>query len=110
MKLTLGHIALRVRDIDSMLKYYTYGLGLVEAFRINNDDGSLRIIFLHISFIVEDINTFKLEAESRGVIFDSEILKLRDNNLTLFLFDPEGNKLEIVETSKDSPHYMFENR
>lgn len=25
-----------------------------------------------------------------------------------FLFDPEGNKLEIVQTQPDSPHYKFE--
>lgn len=137
MNLRLGHVAIRIKDVDTMLDYYTNGLGLQEAFRINNDDGSLRIAFLHIadkqylelclggdvrsdfddaktlgvrhiSFTVENIEKFKTEAESRGVVFDSEILKLRDNNLTLFLFDPEGNKLEIVQTSEDSPHWQFE--
>jgi lactoylglutathione lyase len=132
-----GHIAIRVRDIDKMLNFYCVGLGLTEAFRITNDDGSLRIVFLHISerqylelclggdkkpdfddakslgvrhisFAVEDLANTKKEIEGRGVVFDSEILKLRDNNLTAFLFDPEGNKLEIVQTQPNSPHKKFE--
>ncbi|OGM15365.1 hypothetical protein A2985_03645 [Candidatus Woesebacteria bacterium RIFCSPLOWO2_01_FULL_43_11] len=132
-----GHVAIRVKDIDKMLDYYCRGLGLTEAFRITNDDGSLRIVFLHISegqylelclggekrpvfddtkslgvrhisFTVDDLANTKKEMEGRGVAFDSEILKLRDNNLTAFLFDPEGNKLEMVQAQPDSPHKKFE--
>lgn len=132
-----GHIAVRVKNIEKMLDFYCRGLGLAEAFRINNDDGSLRIVFVHISegqylelclggevkpnfddqkslgirhisFTVDDVAKFKSEAENREVVFDSEILKLRDNNLTVFLFDPEGNKLEIVQIQPDSPHENFE--
>lgn len=137
MRLRFGHVAIRVKDIDKMLKFYCHGLGFEEAFRINNDDGSLRIVYLHISnkqylelclggdekiafddskslgvrhisFTVDNLSEFKKEAEAKGVVFDSEILKLRDNNLTVFFFDPEGNKLEIVETQPDSPHKKFE--
>src|SRR3989344_7598567 len=132
-----GHVAIRGKDIDKMLDYYCRGLGLTEAFRITNDDGSLRIVFLHISegqyldlclggekrpvfddtkslgvrhisFTVDDLANTKKEMEGRGVAFDSEILKLRDNNLTAFLFDPEGNKLEMVQAQPDSPHKKFE--
>lgn len=133
----LGHVAIRVKDIERMLDFYCRGLGLSEAFRINNEDGSLRIIYIHVSegqylelclggeerpkfddqkslgvrhvsFTVADLAKYKKEVEDRGVVFDSEILKLRDNNLTVFLFDPEGNKLEIVETQPESPHKKFE--
>lgn len=136
-KLRLGHVAIRVKDIEAALNFYCHGLGLEEAFRLNNDDGSLRIVFLHItenqyleiclggdqraefddtktigvrhiSFTVDNIEEFIKAAEDRGVIFDSEILKLRDNNLTVFLFDTEGNKLEIVQISPDSPHQKFQ--
>ncbi len=136
-KLRLGHVAIRVKDIAKALQFYCDGLGLIEAFRIHNDDDSLRIVYLHISenqylelclggderadfddaktlgvrhisFTVDDIEQFKSDAEQRGVVFDSEILKLRDNNLTAFLFDLEGNKLEIVEVSPDSPHQKFQ--
>jgi lactoylglutathione lyase len=134
-----GHVALRIKDIDKMLDFYCDKLGLNEAFRINNEDGTLRIVYLHISnyqylelclggetkkefddkfdlgvrhisFIVDDIIKTKTYLEEKGVVFETEILKLRDNNLTVFLFDPEGNKLEIVETKNDSPHFLFKNR
>ncbi len=132
-----GHVAIRVKDINKMLDFYCKGLGFQEAFRINNDDGSLRIVYLHIfegqylelclggddrpsfddsksigvrhiSFTVDDLVKSKKEMEQRGVVFDSEILDTRDGNINVWLFDPEGNKLEIVQTSPDSPHYKFE--
>lgn len=130
-------MALRVKKIDKMLDFYCKGLGPQEAFRIKNDDGSLRIVYLHISerqylelclggderpgfddsksvgtrhicFTVEDLVKSKKEMEKRGVKFDSEILKSRDNNLAAYLFDPDGNKLEIVEIKPKSPHKQFE--
>ena len=134
-----GHVAIRIKDINRMLDFYCRGFGFKEAFRINNDDRSLRIVYLHvsegqylelclggnerptfddsksvgvrhISFTVDDLAKSKKEMEKRGIIFDSEILKLRDNNLTVFLFDPDGNKLEIVQTQPDSPHKKFEEK
>lgn len=132
-----GHVAIRVKDVDKILDFYCKGLGLTEAFRINNDDGSLRIVYLHISvgqyleiclggesksefddqksigvrhlcFTVEDLEKFKKGAEGRGVIFDSEILDTRDKNINVWLYDPEGNKLEIVQTGPESPQQEFE--
>lgn len=132
-----GHVAIRVKDIDKMLDFYYRGMGLEEAFRIKNDDGSLRIVYLHISggqylelclggdekpsfndrksigvrhisFTVENLVKAKKEMEGRGVIFDSEILDTRDRNINVWLYDPEGNKLEIVQTGLYSPHKKFE--
>ena len=133
-----GHVAIRVKDIDKMLKFYCEGLGFTEAFRIFNEDKSLRIVYVHISdgqylelclgaegdrpffddkksigvrhisFIIDDLKKFKKEAEVRGVVFDSGILDTWDHNINVWLFDPEGNKLEIVQTLESSPHYKFE--
>lgn len=132
-----SHLAIRVKDINKMLDYYCRGLGFEEAFRILNDDGSLRIVYVHISegqylelclggdkrvdfddkktlgvrhicFTVDDISKAKEEMEARGVVFDSEIMLMKDKNLAVYLFDPEGNKIEIVQTMPDSPHYKFE--
>ncbi len=132
-----GHVAIKVKDIGKMLDFYCGGLGLTEAFRINNDDGSLRIVYLHISdgqylelclggeerpsfddgkslgvrhcsFTVPDLVKSKKDMEARGVVFDSDILDTRDGNKNIWLFDPEGNKLEIVQTQPASPHANFE--
>lgn len=131
-----GHNAIRVKDIDKMLKYYVDGFGFEEAFRIMNDDGTLRIVFLHISngqylelclggevrpdfddakslglrhiaFTVDDLSKTKKDLEDRGVVFDSEILSMRDKNLAAYLFDPEGNKIELVQTGPESPQFKF---
>lgn len=132
-----GHNAIRVKDIERMLEYYIDGFGFEEAFRILNDDRSLRIVFVHISqgqylelclggnerpdfddkeslgmrhvaFTVDDLAKTKAELESRGVRFDSEILQMRDKNLAAYLFDPEGNKIELVQTGPESPHAKFQ--
>jgi lactoylglutathione lyase len=132
-----NHIAIRVRNIDAMLTFYCKKLGLKEAFRIFNDDGSLRIVYVHISdgqylelglggaqrppfddqkdigvrhicFTVDDIHATRDELTTKGVVFDSEILQMRDNNLAMYLFDPEKNKIEIVQTGTDSPQYAFQ--
>lgn len=132
-----GHNAIRVKNIEKMLEYYVHGFGFEEAFRILNEDGSLRIVYLHISegqyfelclggdvrpefddakslglrhvaFTVSDIANTKKEMEERGVVFDSEILNMKDKNLAAYLFDPEGNKIEIVQVGPESPHSIFE--
>lgn len=131
-----GHLALRVKDINKMLDFYGYGLGFTEAFRIKNDDGSLRIVYLHISggqylelcpggnerakfddqktlgvrhicFTVTDIAETKREMETRGVKLDSEIIVMKDKNKAVYLFDPEGNKIEMVQIMPGSPQYQF---
>jgi lactoylglutathione lyase len=133
----LGHIAIRVKDINKSLEFYCNGLGFREAFRIMNDDGSLRIVYVHIEdnqylelclggnnifhfddktsigirhicFVVDNLEKTKADIESKGIVFDSEILHMRDNNLSAYLFDPDGNKLELVEIKEDSPQYEFE--
>jgi len=132
-----GHNAIRVKDIDVMLRYYVNGFGFEEAFRIFNDDSSLRIVYVHISngqylelclgggdrpkfddaaslghrhmaFIVDDLVKTKSELESRGIVFDSDIMNSRDHNLAAYLFDPEGNKIELVQVGSGSPHAKFE--
>lgn len=133
----LGHVAIRVKDIDTMLDFYCVKIGLKEAFRIYNDDSSLRIVYIHISegqylelclggiekpafddktsigvrhicFTCEDIEKTKESLEQKGVSFDSEILNLKDNNKTAYFFDPEGNKLELTEISSESPQSEFQ--
>lgn len=132
-----GHNALRIKNTEAMLDYYINKLGFEEAFKILNDDGSIRIVYVHISdgqylelclggedrpefddqksvglrhiaFTVDNLEETKKDLESRGVVFDSEILFLRDKNYTAYLFDPDGNKLEIVQTTSESPHQKFE--
>ena len=132
-----GHLAIRIKDLARMLDFYCNKLDLKEAFRIFNDDGSVRIVYLHISnrqylelclggqesltrddkknlgvrhicFIVDDLKETKEKLGAKGIVFDSEILSLRDNNLVCYLSDPEGNKIELMQIQPGSPHSKFE--
>jgi lactoylglutathione lyase len=134
-----NHVAIRVRDIGAMLDFYCQKLGLEEAFRIFNDDDSLRIIYIHISegqylelclngnerpnfddqlslgirhisLSTDDIKRTRIDLANRGVVFGSEILEMRDKNLAMYLFDPEGNKIEIVQTGFHSPQFEFQKK
>lgn len=132
-----GHIAIRIKDLSKMLDFYCNKIGLKEAFRIFNDDDSVRIVYLHISneqylelclggkdplirddkrslgvrhicFNVKDLYKTRANLKLKGIIFDSDILSLRDNNLACFLSDPEGNRIELMQIQPGSPHKKFE--
>ena len=44
----LGHPAFAVHDVDETIGFYGM-LGIEEAFRLNHDDGSLMLVYLHVS-------------------------------------------------------------
>lgn len=43
---SVGHIAIRTRNLERSLDFYTRILGLQEAFRLTHDDGRLMLIYL----------------------------------------------------------------
>lgn len=133
----IGHIAIRIKNLEKMLNFYCDKLGLKEAFRIFNDDGSVRIAYIHISnnqylelclggerpvlrddkrslgvrhicLAVDDLAETKKTLSQKRVLFNSDILSLRDNNLACYLSDPEGNNIELMQIKPNSPHRKFE--
>ncbi len=45
----LGHVALKVKDIEASLAFYQGVLGFPEMLRLHHDDGSLFLIYLRIT-------------------------------------------------------------
>jgi catechol 2,3-dioxygenase-like lactoylglutathione lyase family enzyme len=45
----MNHVAVNVPNIPEAITYYTEKMGYREAFRVNNDQGQPRIVYLHIS-------------------------------------------------------------
>ncbi len=43
---SLGHVALRCKDIEAMRKFYVGQLGCEELFHLDNDDGSLWLTYI----------------------------------------------------------------
>jgi len=46
---SLGHVALAISDTQPALHFYIDQLGLKEAFRLNDPDGSPRLIYLRVA-------------------------------------------------------------
>src|SRR5260370_29210470 len=45
----IGHVALKVKDLDRSLAFYTEKIGFPEMFRLNHDDGRPWLIYLRIT-------------------------------------------------------------
>jgi catechol 2,3-dioxygenase-like lactoylglutathione lyase family enzyme len=45
----MNHVAVNVPNMEEAVTYYTQKMGYREAFRLNDDKGQPRIIYLHIS-------------------------------------------------------------
>jgi lactoylglutathione lyase len=124
----LAHTAFAVRDVDASLAFYEK-LGIREAFRLHRDDGSLMLVYLHVggdrfielfpggpepdparpqSFMhlclrTDDIHADVEQLRIAGVTIDKEIREGLDRNLQAWSADPDGNKIELMQLSEESP-------
>ena len=57
------HTMLRVRNLDTALKFYRDALGLKEVRRIDNDKGRFTLVFLSAP---EDVDQLKKQPQTRG--------------------------------------------
>jgi lactoylglutathione lyase len=122
----LAHTAFRVHDLEKSLAFYEL-LGLKESFRLNHDDGSLMLVYLHVggdrflelfpggvlenpqnSFmhiclasdnLREDVEMLR----AKGVKIDVEPRMGLDLNMQAWISDPDGNAIELMQLSENSP-------
>jgi lactoylglutathione lyase len=126
---SLAHIAIRARDLERLVSFYTEKVGLAEMFRLNNDDGALMLVYLritddqyleifpngvgdvparnatgmtHLCLSVSDIEQSVAELERAGVTIDVPLKTGRDHNRQAWISDPEGNRIELMEMAQDS--------
>jgi lactoylglutathione lyase len=126
----IGHVALKVADIERSLEFYRDRLGFAEMMRLNKDDGSLWLVYLRITDtqfleIFPDgkggrspdreataINHFCLEShdldataatlKDAGVKLTVEPKMGADGNRQCWIEDPDGNRIEFMQMSTDS--------
>jgi len=123
----IGHVALKVADIGRSLEFYRDRLGFAELMRLDNDDGSLWLVYLRITdtqFLelfpggqggrapgseMTAINHFCLESDD----LDATAARLRqagikltvepkmglDGNRQCWIEDPDGNRIEFMQMS-----------
>ncbi len=124
----LGHPALRAYDLDASLSFYSK-LGIDESFRLNHEDGSLMLVYLHIGgdrfleifpngpapdpshvhsfhhlcLLTDDLKGDVERLREQGVTIDREPKMGLDHNLQAWVRDPDGNPIELMQLSEESP-------
>jgi lactoylglutathione lyase len=125
----LGHPAFAARDVDQTLRFYKI-FGIEEAFRLHHDDGSLMLVYLHVSgdrfievfpggpapdreqsyrhicLLTDDISAAVERLRENGAPIDSEPLLGLDGNLQAWSHDPDGNQIELMQLSERSPQWQ----
>jgi lactoylglutathione lyase len=121
----INHVALKTRDIDRSLAFYTGKLGMPEIMRLFYDDGSLFLIYLkitddqfielfpegtgerapgpgatavnHFCLNVENIERAVADLQAAGVTITREIRTGVDDNRQAWFEDPDGNRIELMQ-------------
>ena len=134
----LSHVAIRVRDIQKSIRYYTEILGLQEAFRMYREDGSLGTVYLylapgqylelfsdgtrerdagpdligmcHICLMTKDITGSYEAVRSRGGALDSGIKRGKSRCLMFWTHDPDGTQIEVMEMPPESMQAQADRR
>jgi len=124
---SLGHVALKVKDIEKSLAFYTGKLGFPEMLRLHRDDGRLWLIYLritddqylelfpeaatdrapadtangvnHFCLTVDGIEDVVKELQARGVPLFRPLKEGADYNRQAWVEDPDGNRIELMEMS-----------
>lgn len=120
----IGHIAIRVKDIDKTLAFYRDKLGFKEMFRIERD-GRLWLMYLrvtdtqyielfpdavgdrapsreavglnHICLEVDSIDRVLADLAKAGIPLTRDKQMGADGNLQAWIEDPDGNRIELME-------------
>jgi lactoylglutathione lyase len=126
----LGHTAFAVRNVDETIGFYRM-FGIREAFRLHNDDGSLMLVYLHVSgdrfievfpggppldsdrtqsfmhicLLTDDLHAAVEHLRENGAPIDREPTVGRDGNWQAWTRDPDGNEIELMQLSEESPQW-----
>ena len=126
----LGHPAFAAHDVERTLAFYAM-LGIEEAFRLHHDDGSLMLVYLHVSgdrfvevfpggpppdserngsfmhlcLLTEDVHAAVEHLRANGAPVDREPVVGLDTNWQAWTHDPDGNEIELMQISEGSPQW-----
>ena len=124
----IGHPAFAAHNLDRTLAFYEQ-LGIRESFRLFKEDGSLMLVYLHVrgdrfievfpngpepdperrsSFmhlclLTDDLAATVEELRAQGVAIRQEPKVGLDHNLQAWIADPDGNPIELMQLSEESP-------
>jgi len=128
---SIGHVAINTSDLAKSLDFYIEVMGFPEMMRINHDNGEPWLVYLrvtddqfievfpgaeteraaaswhangfgHLCLMVDDLNTVVAALKAKGVTMMIEPKSGADGNSQAWLLDPDGNKIELMQTHPDS--------
>jgi lactoylglutathione lyase len=130
---SIGHVALRIRDIDRSLAFYVDKMGFEEMFRLDRD-GALWIVYLrvtddqyielfpggegdraphaesigynHICFTVDDLDAVIARLAERGVPLSRPKKVAVDGNAQAWVEDPDGHRIELMQLLPGCLHFQ----
>jgi lactoylglutathione lyase len=125
----IGHVAIRVKDIDRTLDFYIGKLGFSEMMRLDRD-GRLWLLYLritddqylevfpeaagdraspaeanglnHLCLTVNNIDAAVAELAKAGIPLRSPKKLGADGNMQAWIEDPDGNRIELMQMAPDS--------
>jgi len=129
----VGHVAIKVKDLDRSLDYYINKLGFPEMMRLKKDDGSVWLVYLritdeqylevfpgadgdrapgwdangvnHMCLTVDNIDPVLAQIKAAGLSLLLPLKTAIDGNRQAWLEDPDGNRIELMEMAPDSLQY-----
>ena len=131
---SLGHIALRVNDLDASVAFYN-AIGFPEVLRLLNKSGAPWIVYhrvsndlfielfpggdgpvsppektglMHLCLTVEDIDAAEAKLGEAGISLMRPRTPGRgvDGNRGMWIADPDGNQIEIMEMAPGCIQYQ----
>jgi lactoylglutathione lyase len=134
----VGHVAIKVTDLDRSLDYYRDRLGFQEMLRLFKDDGTCWLVYLritdeqyleifpgaendrapgwnangvnHTCFTIVDLDATVARIQAAGITLLSPIKDGLDGNRQAWLEDPDGNRIELMEMAPGCLQYEALNR
>ncbi len=126
----IGHTALACHDLEASISFYDQ-LGIHESFRLLRDDGSVMLVYLHVSgdrflelfpggpepgtkpagsfrhicLLTDDLKALVDDLKARGMTIDRELKEGLDHNLQAWITDPDGNAIEFMQITDRSPQH-----
>ena len=129
----IGHLALKVRDLDKSLDFWRDRVGFQEMHRLKRENGETWLVYLritdeqylelfpgaatdqapgeeangvlHICLDIVDLDEAIERLQKAGVTIVSPIKGGIDNNRGAWIHDPDGNRIELMEMHPNSIQY-----
>ena len=127
---SLGHIGIKVKNLEKSMAFYTETMGFPEMFRLHRDDGRVWLVYLritddqylemfpeaiqdrapepennginHFCLTVENIEEIVRQLEAKGVALYWPLKTGADNNRQAWVQDPDGNRIELMEMASNA--------